>query len=162
MQELNAEADVHLGRFPGAEDRYRAITAKMTEYLNQERRLAGDPNTGVARSQLVVTMTQGSIAMDQLHNAADSLKTSLQMTVQPVAEGAADLAQRCRTAVPPGALTPTETQTRSDACSEFFPAYDAFRQKFGAVTQGLLRLEEIYERERKTQQGLLQTAEQIQ
>ena len=101
MQELNAEADVHLGRFPGAEDRYRAITAKMTEYLNQERRLAGDPNTGVARSQLVVTMTQGSIAMDQLHNAADSLKTSLQMTVQPVAEGAADLAQRCRTAVPP-------------------------------------------------------------
>jgi hypothetical protein len=161
MRELDAQADVHLGRFPGAEDSYRAITVKMAGFLNQERRLAGNPNAGVARSQLVVTMTQVSLAMDQLHNAAESLQSSLQVNVQPVAEGASDLAQRCRAVVPPGDLT-TQAEARSAACRELFPAYEVFRQKFGAVAQGLAHLEQINTQERMAQEGVLQTAGRLQ
>jgi hypothetical protein len=162
MRELDAQADVHPGRFPGAGDRYRAITTKMTEYLNQERRLAGNPNAGVARSQLVVAMTQVSLAMDQLHNAAESSQTSPKVNVQPVAEGASDPAQKCRAVVPTGDLTTTQAEERSAACRELFPAYEVFRQKFGAVAQGLAHPEQVYTQERKAQEGVLQTAERLQ
>src|SRR5580704_1654640 len=39
MREFASEADSHLSKFPGAEDRYHAITVKMTEYVNRERQL---------------------------------------------------------------------------------------------------------------------------
>jgi chromosome segregation ATPase len=162
MRELDTQADVHLSRFPGAEDRCRAITAKMTEYLNQERRLGGNPNAGVTRSQLVVAMTQVSLAMDPLHNAAESLRLSVQTEVQPVAEGVADLEQRCRATVPLGALTTAQAEERSAACNELFPAYEAFRLKLGAVAKGLAHLEQIYTQERKAQEEVLRTGGRLE
>ena len=74
MQELDSDADLHLGRFPAAESRYIAITARMTDLLKRERQLTGNSNTSVARAQLVVAMNQASIETDQLHNSAQSLK----------------------------------------------------------------------------------------
>ena len=51
MQRFDAEADVELGKFPGVEHWFQEITAKMGEYLEKERRLAGSLNASVARSQ---------------------------------------------------------------------------------------------------------------
>ena len=162
MRELDSEVDVHLGRFPGAEDRYRAITAKMSEYLNNERQLAGRANAAVARGQIVVAMNQASIATEQLHNSAVSLQSSVQGNVQPVAREANDFQQGCHAVVPPGDLTPNQIQARDTACRQLFPAVEAFRQKFGAVARGLSRLEQVYLEERKTQEGLLQKAERLE
>ena len=73
MHNFSVEADGHLARFPGAEDRYRAVTTKMAQYVNREGDLSGNPNASVARSQLGVAATQVSLATDQLHNTAQSL-----------------------------------------------------------------------------------------
>jgi hypothetical protein len=162
MRELDSEADVHLGRFPGAEDRYRAITAKMNEYLNNERQLAGTANTAVARGQIVVAMNQASIATEQLHNSAISLQSSVQGNVEPVVREANDLEQGCRGVVPPGDLTPNQVEARDAGCRQLFPAVDAFRHKFEAVSRGLSRLEQVYLEERKAQEALLQKAQRVE
>ena len=162
MRELDSEADVHLGRFPGAEDGYRAVTAKMNEYLNNERQLAGRANAAIARGQIVVAMNQASIGTEQLHNSAVSLQSSVHGNVQPVAREANDLEQGCHAVVPPGDLTTSQIQARDAACRQLFPAVDAFRQKFEAVARGHSRLEQVYLEERKAQEGLLQEAQRLE
>lgn len=162
MRQLDSEADVHLDRFPGAEDRYRAITSKMGEYLDKERQLARRPDAGVARSQIVVAMNQASIATDQLHNSATSLESSVQANVQPVAREVREFEQGCHAVVPPGDLTPSQMAARDGACRSLFPVAETFRQKFDALVHGLAHLEQVYAQERKAQEGLLQTAQRLE
>lgn len=162
MQNFTSEADVHLGSFPGAEDRYRAITAKMTEYVNRERQLSGDPSAGVARGQLDLAANQASIDTDQLHNSAQSLRASFESNIQPLTGEAANFEAACRQPVLPGLLTPAQSAARNAACERLFRADVPYRQKFEAMTQGLMRLEQTYQQERKAQEGLLQMATRLQ
>ena len=74
---VDAEADLHLGRFPNAEKGYEAITAKVSEYVTRERQLAGSPNRTVDRSQLYVAANQASLNTDQMHYQGQSLQSSL-------------------------------------------------------------------------------------
>lgn len=162
MQKFDSEADVHLSRFPGVEQRYHAITAKMTEYVSRERQLAGNQNTAAARGQLCVAASQASITADQLHNSAQSLQSTFQTNVQPIAIEATDFEQGCRGVVPPGDLTRAQTEARNAACRRLFLADAPFRQKFEAVSAGLAHLEQVYAQERKVQEGLLQSAQQLE
>jgi hypothetical protein len=162
MQKFDSEADVHLSRFPGVEQRYHAITAKMTEYVSRERQLAGNQNATVARGQLSVAASQASINADQLHNSAQSLQSTFQTNVQPIANEATDFERGCRAFVPPGNLTLAQTDARNEACRRLFIAGAPFRQKFEAVLAGLVHLEQVYAQERKVQEGLLESAQQLE
>jgi hypothetical protein len=153
MTEFDSDADVHLGRFSGAEKTYEAITAKVSDCVARERQLSGNPNPSVARSQLSVAATQASLMTDQVHFQAQSLETSLQTNVQPMVNQAAAFEQRCQT---------LSDQQYADACDRLNGAAVPFRQKFDAMSSGLAHLERVYQRERSTQQQLLQTAEQLQ
>jgi hypothetical protein len=161
MQTFDSEADVHLSRFPGAEQRYRAITAKMTEYVDRERQLTGGPSAAVARGQLSVAATRASIATIQLHNSARSLQSLFQTNVQPLAAEATDLEQGCR-AAPPSDLTPAQKDARNAACRRLLLADALFREKFAAMEAGLVHLEQVYAKESTAQQSLLQSAQRMQ
>lgn len=162
MQEFASEADSHLSRFPGAEDRYHAITVKMTEYVNRERQLAGNRNETVTRGQLAVAVNQESIGTDQLHNSVQSLQSSLRSSVQPISVAATDLEQGCRHANAPRDLTPAQIEARSAACERLVQAISPYRQKVEALDRGLVRLDQAYTQERKAQEGLLQAAQRLQ
>jgi hypothetical protein len=164
MQRFNSEADVHLGRFPGVEKGYQGITAKMNEYVEKERRLAGNPNAAVTRSQLSVAANQASLATDQAHFQGQSLQSSLEMNWKPVADEAAKLGAVCHglEASPVAGLTPEQVGGQNTACSRLSDALPTFSQKYNAMTAGLAHLEQVYTREKNAQQALLQTAEKLQ
>ena len=162
VQKFDSEADVHLGRFPGAEERYRTITEKMTEYVAHERHLAANQTAAVARGQLSVAATQASIATDQLHNSVQQLETSLHTRVEPIAADATGLEQGCRAVVPPGDLTPAQADARTDACRRLFAADTPFRQKFEAVSTGVGHLEQTHAHKRSVRQELLRAAGHLQ
>lgn len=161
MKQFDAEADVHLGRFPNAEKTYQGITAKMTQYVDREQQLAGNPNASVARSQLVVAANQASLMTDQVHDQIVPLGWSLQNNVKPIADELTFLEQRCSQPAP----APSDdalARTRSAACSRLSDAATPFRQKFNAISSGLTNLERAYQAERDRQQRLIQTAENLQ
>ena len=163
MQRFDSDADVHLGRFPGAERHYQAITAKIGEYVQRERSLAGNSNAEVTRSQLSVAATQASFETDQMHYQTQSLESSLSVDVKPLSDEAANLEAACGA---PGAtlpnLTPAQTDAHNAACGRLATALPTFRQKCSAMTAGLAHLEQVYSQEKNAQQALLQTAEKLQ
>ena len=162
MQRFDSEADLHLSRFPGVEKGYQAITAKMNEYVERERRLAGNPNAAVARSQLSVAATQASLATDQLHYQGQSLQSTLEINVKPMADEATNLDAICheRGTTPRPDLTPA--QIDSEACGRLTNALTPFRQKYDATRTGLAHLEQVYAQEKTTQQELLQTTQKLE
>jgi hypothetical protein len=164
MQRFDSEADVHLARFPGVEKGYQAITAKVNGYVEQERRLTGNPNAFVARSQLSVAATQASFATDQAHYQGQSLQSSLETNVKPTAGEAANLDALCHTQGTSSAenLTPEQADARSAACTRLLSALPLFRQKYDAMTAGLDHLEQVYGQEKSKQQALLETAEKLE
>jgi hypothetical protein len=162
MREFDSQADVHLSRFPGGEERYRAITARMTQYLNRERSILGGGSAAVARSQILVAMNQASIATEELHNAANSLESAVRATAQPLSTDGIDLAHGCRATVNSGDLTQDQAESRNAACGQLFPTLDAFQQKLGAMSRGLAHLQQVYQQERRVQAGLLQTAQRLE
>ena len=163
MAQLDSQADVHLGRFPGAEKGYEGITARVGEYVARERRLAGNPNAEVARGQLSVAANQASIQTDQMHYQGESLQSSLETNVKPMADQATAFEQQCRAVSQnSGHLTPAEVQNVNAACGRLDSAVGPFRQKFSAMSDGLAHLERVYQDEHGKQQQLLQTAQRLE
>jgi hypothetical protein len=163
MAQFDSDADVHLGRFPGAEKAYAGITARVGEYVARERKLAGNPNAEVARGQLSVAANQASIQTDQMHYQGESLQSSLDTNVKPMLDQATAFEQQCRAVSQhSGNLTPEEIQNINAACARLESAVTPFRQKFGAMSAGLAHLEQVYRDEYGKQQQLLQTAQRLE
>ena len=163
MQQFDLQADVHLGRFPSVEKAYEAITARVSEYVARERHLAGNPNAAVARGQLSVAANQASIHTDQMHYQGESLQSSLETNVKPMADQATAFEQQCRAVSQNnGNLTSGEVQNVNAACGRLESAVAPFRQKFGAMSAGLAHLEQVYRDEYGKQQQLLQTAQRLE
>jgi len=160
MQRFDSAADVHLGRFPGAEKDYQAITAKVASYVERERQLASNQNASIARSQLYVDANQASFATDQLHNQGEMLQSALESNVKPLADEVSKMGQIC--AVPTPSLSPAQNEERSASCNRLSGAAPQFRQKFDAMSAGLTHLEQVYQRERNAQQELLRSAQRLE
>ncbi|WP_156785221.1 hypothetical protein [Terriglobus roseus] len=163
MQRFDAEADVHLGRFPNAEKAYIAVTAKVSEYVTRERQLVGNPSRAVARSQLEVAATQISLNTDQVHFQGEALQRSLETNIAPLVNQVSELAQRCHETQPIGGNLPqAEIEEHKGACNRLLNAAPAFNQKYAAIVAGLSRLENVYKREKEYQAKLLDDAQRLE
>ena len=163
MQQFDSQADVHLGRFPGAEKAYEGITAKVSAYVERERQLSGNPNAAVPRGQLSVAANQAEIQTEQMHNQGEALQSALETNVKPMAEQAAGFEQQCHAVSQnPGTLTPEEVQRINAACAGLESAAPPFRAKFTAMSAGLSHLEQVYQQERSAQQRLIHESERLQ
>ncbi len=163
MSQFDSEADVRLGRLPGAEKAYKAITARVDAYVARERQYAGNPNASVTRGQLSVAANQTAIQTEQMHNQTVSLEASLQGNIKPLADQATAYEQQCHAASQnSGNLTPAELQNVNAACNRLASAVGPFRQKYSAMSAGLADLEQVYRRERKTQERLIQESERLE
>jgi hypothetical protein len=154
MQRFDLEADAHLQKFPNAEKRYQDITAKMTEYVERERQLAGNPNAATARGQIAVVVNQGALQTEQLHIQQQTLQTSLDTNVKPILNELSAMERRCR--------GNTSTSDVTDACGHLESADGPFRQKYDATVAGLEHIEQVYQREHNTQQELIQKAQSLE
>jgi hypothetical protein len=163
MQRFDSEADLHLRRFPSAEENYHTITQQVTGYVSRERQLANTLNSSNARSQLSNAATEASFTTDQMHDHAQTLQTTLDTNVNPIAEEATALEQQCRQfGSESGSLTPLEDGAHTVACSRLSIAVAPFRQKYNAVSAGLAHLEQVYKHERNSQQELLESASRLE
>jgi hypothetical protein len=160
MQRFDSEADVHLGRFPNVEKGYQAITAKVSTYVERARQIQPSSTASITRSQLSVAAIQASLVTDQLHNQGTALQSTLASNVKPTADEVTTLGQMCSVATP--RLSPAQDEERSAACNRLSNAAPAFREKYADIRAGLAHLEQVYQHERETQQGLLQTAQRLQ
>jgi hypothetical protein len=163
MQQFNSQADVHLRRFPSAEKAYEGITAKVGAYVARERQLAGNPNAEVTHGQLSVAANQASMQTEQMHSQGESLQSSLETNIKPMADQATAFEQQCHAVSQnSGNLTPEEIQNVNAACGRLESAVTLFRQKFSAMSAGLADLEQVYQREQNTQQGLIKESERLE
>lgn len=160
MKRFNAAADARLDKLPAAAQRYQTITLKMREYLNRERQLAGNPNSSVARGQISVAISQGSVATDQVHAEIQSVQWDFQANAEPLMKLGTESEQSCRsTADNP---VPLEAEAWNSACLRLLDANVLYRQKFDAVARILAHLEEVYQQERKNQDQLVRASQQIE
>ena len=144
MAQFDAQADVHLGRFPGAEKGYEGITAKVSAYVARERQLAGNTNAAVARGQLSVAANQASIQTDQMHYQGESLQSSLETNVKPMADEATAFEQQCHVVSQnSGKPTPAEVQNISAACDRLASAVTPFDRNSLPCLPGLAHLEQV-------------------
>ena len=164
MQQFDRQADVHLSRFPGVEKQYQAITAKVRDSVEKERRLAGNPNASVARSQLSIAATQVSYETEQLHYEGQSLESSMAPTTNQLLTDARSYGQVCVTfaSTPHANMTREQGEAESAACDRLRGADALFRPKYNAFEGGLTHLEQVYTQEKNAQQALLLTAEKLQ
>lgn len=163
MQQFDQQADIDLARFPTVEKQYGAITAKVSDYVERERRLAGNPSASVARSQLSIAATQLSYETERLHYEGQSLESSMApITNQLLTEGGS-YGQVCQTLTStPANLTPQQQSDETSACDRLRVAIPLFRPKYNAFEAGLTHLEKVYTQEKNAQQALLQSAEKLQ
>jgi hypothetical protein len=163
MTRFDSEADIHLGRFPGAEKGYEAITAKAVNYVARERQLAGNPNANVTRVQLSNAVIQAENMTEQMHNQGVLLESALEGNIKPLADQATAFEQRCRAVSKNSAnLTPTGNQNVNAACVRLTSAEVPFQQKYAAMSDGLAHLEQVYQRERDKQEDLTQESERLE
>ena len=161
MELFIKEAETPLARFAAAEERLHAITVRMTEYVNRDRQLAGNPNAAPARAQIGVATNQALTDTDEFNNAIQSFRSSLE-NVEPLTVRASDLEEACHQLVSPPGLTPEQIEARKDGCRRLFGADGAYRERFDAVARGLSHLEQVYAEERSAQATLVGQARQLQ
>jgi len=163
MQRIDSASDVILGRFSAIEQKYRAITSKVSSYVEKERRLSGNPNEAVDRATLDVNAYQAAIDTTQLHNQVYSFEQDFKINATPVAESAAKYEDGCQKqdAEHPG-ITSTEVEARTEACGRLHAALAPFQRSYDALQSGLAHLEKVYIQENSTQQTLLHTADKLE
>lgn len=163
MGRFDSEANVHLARFPAVERGYQSITAKINEYVERERRLAGNPDAAIARSQLSIAASQASFATEQAHYQGQALQSSLEINGKPMVDEGTNLGAVCQRlkSSPDSSLTSKQIEAQNAACDRLADEFPTFSQRYNAMTAGLTHLEQIYTHEKSAQQELLHTAEQL-
>jgi hypothetical protein len=163
MARFDSEADVLLGRFPGAEKGYAGITAKIEGYVARERQLAGNPDAYNLRVQLSNAAIQAENVTEPTHNQTELLESSFEGNIKPRADKATAFEHQCRAVSQnSGSLTPTEIQNVNAACDPLASAAVLFDRKYTATANGLANLEQVYQREQRIQQGLVQESEKLE
>ncbi|SPE22764.1 hypothetical protein SBA5_360002 [Candidatus Sulfotelmatomonas gaucii] len=162
MARFDSEADSNLDKFPNVEKSYEGITAKMQEYVERERQLTGNPNASAMRGQLSVAVSQGPLRTEEIHNPAVSLKSALDGNIKSLADQATYFEQQCRAGPNSSKFTPAEIQNIIAACQRLDSAVIPFRQKVNQLSAGLSHLEDIYRRERDSQQRLIQESQGLE
>ncbi len=165
MQRFDSEADVHLERFPNAERAYHTITGKIREYVTREEQLVGNPNASNFRVELVNAATQESFATEQMHFQTQSLESSFQANIVPLAFQENRLEQGCNQ-YSPERVNPEPTQgeitSHRNECNQLLSAEPIFHQKYKALVAGLNQLEVVYKNESAAQRSLLAKAERLE
>jgi len=96
--QFDAFADRYRTEISSVDTKYQAVTSKMSDLLQRERDLVGDPNASVTRGQLSVAISQTSIATDQLHNQVLSFESQVRSQVTPLWQSVWPVAQTCHRA----------------------------------------------------------------
>ena len=154
IQRFDGVADAFLDKLPPIEDRYRAITARMNQYLARKEQLAGisNPSVGVIRSQISVALSQASIATDQIYYQTQPARWNFQNNVVPLRQKAVLLEHMC------DGLSSVEA---ASACDQLADLDETFKKEFDAVSDGLTRLEQTYQTERNMQQQIIDGSSRI-
>jgi hypothetical protein len=154
MQKFEASGSASLQKFPSVAARYRAITAKMQNYLQRDRTLAGISNATYARGQISYAVSNGIYATSQVHFEVKSLQDNFVSNIEPQMRSAETAMRICsNTSVPVPTVDP--------ACAHLKSLYPTYSNAYHDVAAGLADLESTYQVELKKQQELQTEAGQI-
>lgn len=154
MQKFETTGSATLQKLPTVSAKYRQITAKMEDYLQRDRTLAGISRASYSRSQISYAMGNGIYATNQVHFEVQSLQNSFLNNAQPQMQSAENAIRICgNTTVPVPAVTPV-----CERLQKLFPSYS---KAYYDVAKGFSDLETTYQTELRKQRGLKSEADQI-
>jgi len=149
LQHFEEQADIHLQRFPKAEDAFVLITSEMQKKLDRERQLSGG-RYFVTRGQLSVSISQDSISTEQLHNGLEPLKASFRSEVLPALTEAEQIEAICTDKARPAYL--------AENCDHLSDALKSAEPKLHAFALGVDHLEEVYQQQQQKQKDIIEAA----
>lgn len=155
IKKFNAALPEVLRKLPAIEDRYRAITARMADYLNRKRQLAGytDYRFTAARNQISVKLSQGPIATNQVYFRAQTIQRDFENNIVPLRQQVIDLEKLC------GGFS-DEDQLQS-ICKANAAGISEFKRNFDDLSQKLTQLESGYKAEQRSQQQIIDASSRI-
>lgn len=158
MSEFRTKANAHVTRFPAVEQHFLRITAKMGDLLKQERQAVGR-DASVQRGQLSVEISQGSVALEQLHNEVQAEESSFELA-RPLFEKVANAESKCKTIHDNSNLHNSEALNAQ--CAKFAEAVPTYRQTFAAMVRGLASIEGVYQQQHKLAEQIVQQSQRFQ
>jgi hypothetical protein len=154
MERIESTATENLQKFPAVASHYRDITSKMEEYLARERSLAGDQGAFSARSQLTLTINQGTIATYQLHDQVELVRDDFDGNATPMTKAAQTAKSDCEN-------PNIQTDELKTACTRFLQIFPAYSKTYMDMIMGLADLEATYRSEEQKQRDLQMAAQHI-
>jgi hypothetical protein len=100
-----------------------------------------------------------------MHFQTQSLETSLQTNIAPLAGELQTYETSCNNYTSGREYpepTLNEVQNHRSACGRLLILAPKFQQKYNGLSTGLIRLEDVYKREKTAQEKLLQTAQKLE
>ena len=158
MQRFDTSAVQALARLPAYRSKMQDITAKMDGYLSREKELAGNPNAGVVRGQLSVTINQGAVATDQVFNQVRAFETQFQTDATRLMQKVVETGQTCHLAGRPD----TKPGSWATACLNVIEASPEFIRNYRNLKGALQDLDSHYATTRDTQQRIVDASESIE
>ena len=151
MDKFTVAGRAMIQTIPEIAARYRAITAKMRNYLQRGRGLS---NTSYAKGQVSYALNDGLFAADRVHFKAQSLQDSFSNDVEPQMRAADRALGICsRPSMPVPIVDP--------ACKRLKDLYPSYSEVYRNVAQGLADIERTYQAELKKQRALKAEADQL-
>lgn len=133
----------------------------MQALLERERSIQGRSDLAVNRSQIVVSLNQGEIATNELHNEVTSSQTEIDGVLQSIGTDAARLEPGCQ-AVAGGDQADPGVQALSSACSRLHVSEQGFSTSVTATKSRFAQAEEDYQAAQKNQQRILFAATSLE
>src|SRR5438105_8912359 len=93
MEKFNSAVPVMSDQLSRIEGEYRAITAKMADYLGRKRQFAGlqDYRSAGARNQISVALMLAPNSTNQTHFRAEAIQRDFDLNGKPLKEQVSDL-----------------------------------------------------------------------
>jgi hypothetical protein len=161
---FNAGQDKRISLISAAQQHFRTITAKMNQYLDQERQLVAVRQAEVKRAQISVSISQGAVATEQANNEASAATDNLRDRMKTLWGRVDKAGWRCRLIAPamPQNIAIVETPIGVQACNHLFEVEKPFVENVKSASNALDELKATYREELAKQNNIVAESNRIE
>ncbi|MCF8470413.1 MAG: hypothetical protein K9G30_06485 [Parvibaculum sp.] len=156
LEHFGAVAADYKTRTASVEKKYRLISSKMRKYETKARSL---PSTAsVEKGQIIVSLSQGSFATDDLHWSVEQAKANFQSKAANLETLTSQAWIICKQ--PHQISQNTGPDNLGTACSRFSEVYGPYEQHRSEIVRGFEALEATYRQTKKIQGDILNSVDE--
>jgi hypothetical protein len=164
IQAFNAAQEQRIAQLSGARQRYASIVSTMQTYVERERHIVGGGQASVARGQLSVQVSQGSVAYQQAHVQFNWDAQILRAEINKLAVKERDAENRCTEIIKKASQVDPSDEAVSEAqpCKALNASADTFWKNTKALATALDSVEQAYRANYVQQNAIAAEADRIE